>query len=141
VAGDTIVGIVADSCCRCELVGGLVAVIVSWFANNGVQAMQPLVSSSPQGFGHRKLVGGIIAVIARWYDHLCHRCWLVEALVVTSLSVVVIVRLSRLHCGRCHDCTVAIAVVLGGLFSWSSYSPSCKPTGDPTTKIHFKKAI
>jgi hypothetical protein len=71
VAGDTIVGIFAGSRCCCELVGGLIAVIVSWFTNNGVQAIQPLVSSSLQGFVCCKLVGGIIAVIARQDDHLC----------------------------------------------------------------------
>jgi hypothetical protein len=43
-ADDTIVGIfVSNSCCR-KIVGGLVAVAVSWFANNGVQVIQPLVS-------------------------------------------------------------------------------------------------
>jgi hypothetical protein len=82
-----IVGIFASGRCRHKLVGGLIAVIVSWFANNGVQTIQPLVSLSPQGFVCRKLVGGIIAVIARQYDHLCCHRWLVKASVVTCLSV------------------------------------------------------
>ncbi len=90
-----VVGLVAGSHCHCELVGGLVAIIMSWFANNGMQAMQPLVSSSPQDFGHCKLVSGIIADVTRQYDRLCHCHWLVKALVATSSSVAVTIGLLR----------------------------------------------
>jgi hypothetical protein len=64
-----------------------------------------------------KLVDGIIAVVTRQYDHLCCSLWLVKESVVTSSSVAVIIGLSRSLCHHCHDCTVASAVVVGGLFS------------------------